>query len=159
MLCIPKYIGCCLACNTFTHTSKEAFVEGKGYCLIFEGRVMPGFDRRDVIWQVAGRLGRSPESIRRLFREKPVTVRKGMDREKAFGQQRIFAKMGVSCRVEPPEDPQSHAPAADAATRHDQCPKCGNDLTKFVTPLDDCPYCGIIISKYLKLCRQKNRRP
>ena len=133
-------------------------MHGKGYCLIFEGRVMPGFDRRDVIERVAGRLGRSPENIRRLFRDKPITVRKDMDREKAFGQQRVFAKMGVSCRVEPPENDQAQDAAADDSTRQDQCPKCGNDLTKFVTPLEDCPYCGIIISKYLKLCRKKHLR-
>lgn len=122
-----------------------------GYNLVFEGGVMPGFSRREVIEHVARRLGRDPENIGRLFKDKPIIVRKDLDREKAFGQQKIFSKMGVSCRVDCPEISDENPSESESVGFHTQCPKCGNDLTKFVTPVDDCPYCGIIISKYLKL--------
>jgi uncharacterized protein (DUF983 family) len=59
--------------------------------------------------------------------------------------------MGVSCRVDCPERSDENPSESESVGSHTQCPKCGNDLTKFVTPVDDCPYCGIIISKYLKL--------
>lgn len=129
-------------------------MNNKGYCLVFEGRTVSGFDRRVVIDYLSRRLGRDPESIGRLFCDKPVTVRKGLDREKAFDQQEIFTRLGVCCRVQPPESlPESQEERdseADSDPLRTRCPRCGNDLTKFVTPVEDCPYCGIIISKYLK---------
>ncbi|MFO7860299.1 MAG: hypothetical protein R6U41_03640 [Desulfosalsimonas sp.] len=133
-------------------------MNNKGYCLVFEGRAVSGFDRREVIELLSRRLGRDPESIGRLFCDKPVTVRKGLDREKAFDQQEVFTRLGVCCRVEPPESPPENPdesdPEVDSVSSHTRCPKCGNDLTKFVTPVEDCPYCGIIISKYLKKRQQ-----
>lgn len=128
-------------------------MDHKGYSLIFEGRVLPGFSRREVINRVALRLGRSPENLKRLFRDKPVTVRQGLDKEKAMGQQKIFTKMGVCCHVWPKEEIEqetaSYNPAFSTPGKQ-QCPKCGSDLTKFGNQLDDCPFCGIIISKYLR---------
>ncbi len=132
--------------------------ESNGYSLVFEGGVMPGFSRRDVIEHVARRLGRDAENIRRLFQDKPIIVRKGLDREKAFRQQKVFAKMGVSCRVDSSGEQNESSFGSDSESCHTLCPKCGNDLTKFVTPVDDCPYCGIIISKYLKMCQQNSLR-
>jgi hypothetical protein len=133
-------------------------LNNKGYCLVFEGRAVSGFDRRDVIKQLSRRLGRDLESIGRLFCDKPVTVRKGLDREKAFDQQEVFTRLGVCCRVEPPENPPENPdksdPEIDSGPSHTRCPKCGNDLTKFVSPVEDCPYCGIIISKYLEKRQQ-----
>ncbi len=129
-----------------------------GYSLVFEGRVMPGFDRSGVIARVSRRLGRDPENISRLFQDKAVIVRKGLDREKAVTQQQIYARMGVSCRVEPPEDGEYNHSEAEAGPAHRKCPKCGNDLTKFVNPFDECPYCGIIISKYLKIRQRSSPR-
>ncbi|MCF8028533.1 MAG: hypothetical protein K9K81_09220 [Desulfobacteraceae bacterium] len=129
-------------------------MNNKGYCLVFEGRAVSGFDRREVIEQLSRRLGRDPESIGRLFCDKPVTVRKGLDREKAFDQQEVFTRMGVCCRVEPPETPEASDSEGGSASSCTRCPKCGNDLTKFVTPVEECPYCGIIISKYLKKRQQ-----
>ncbi|MBS0014047.1 MAG: hypothetical protein KFF46_08750 [Desulfobacterales bacterium] len=134
----------------------------KGYCLVFEGRAVSGFDRRDVIKLLSRRLGRDPESIGRLFCDKPVTVRKGLDREKAFDQKAVFTRLGVCCRVEPPESPPENPdesdPVGDSGSSHTRCPKCGNDLTKFVSPVEDCPYCGIIIYKYLKKQQQSSVR-
>ncbi|MFP3998375.1 MAG: hypothetical protein ACLFUN_00905 [Desulfobacterales bacterium] len=126
-------------------------MEQKGYSLIFEGRVLPGFSRREVINRVAMRLGRSPENLKPLFRDKPITVRQGLDREKAVGQQKIFSKMGVCCRVWPKEEKQQEDESLSSETSQgrQRCPKCGNELTKFGTNLDDCPFCGIVISKYL----------
>jgi rubrerythrin len=129
-------------------------LNNKGYCLVFEGRAVSGFDRREVIELLSRRLGRDPESIGRLFCDKPVTVRKGLDREKAFDQQEVFTRMGVCCRVEPPEAPEGNDSEDGYASSYTRCPKCGNDLTKFVTPVEECPYCGIIISKYLKKRQQ-----
>ncbi len=128
-----------------------------GYCLVFEGGVLPGFSRREVINRVAVRMGRSPENLRRLFRDKPVTVRQGLDKEKALNQQKIFAKLGVSCHVWPREQEEITADLTDSRPpreTHHQCPKCGNGLTKFGTRVDDCPFCGIIISKYLRARQQ-----
>lgn len=131
-------------------------MEQNGYCLVFEGRVLPGFSRREVINRVAMRLGRSPENLRRLFRDKPVTVRQGLDREKAINQQKIFAKLGVCCHVWPREQEKITDDLTDSrpARQGHQCPKCGSGLTKFGTSVDDCPFCGIIISKYLKARQQ-----
>lgn len=124
----------------------------KGYCLVFEGRVRPGFDRRDVIERVARRIGRNPENISRLFRDRPVRVRQGLDRKKALDQQKIFLRMGVACYVEPPDEPAVQDPSGSPHGRDEsQCPKCGNDMTKFGTPLDECPYCGVVFVKYLKI--------
>lgn len=132
-------------------------MEQDGYCLVFEGRVLPGFSRREVINRVAMRLGRSPENLRPLFRDKPVTVRQGLDKEKAFNQQKIFAKLGVRCHVWPRDQEEITAYSTDfrpARETHHQCPKCGSGLTKFGTRVDDCPFCGIIISKYLRARQQ-----
>ncbi|MBS3809618.1 MAG: hypothetical protein KGY38_05650 [Desulfobacterales bacterium] len=128
-------------------------MEEKGYSLVFEGRVLPGFARRDVIERVGRRLGRNPENLKPLFRDKPVTVRKGLDKEKALNQQRVFSKMGVCCYVLPKEDDDEISwnavnPSRENNPQH--CPKCGSDLTKFGTSVDECPFCGIIISKYIK---------
>ncbi|MFW6080648.1 MAG: hypothetical protein ACOC7W_01955, partial [Desulfosalsimonas sp.] len=82
-------------------------MEQKGYSLVFEGRVLPGFSRREVINRVAVRLGRSPENLKPLFRDKPVTVRQGLDRKKAQDQQKIFAKLGVRCHVWPNEEQEA----------------------------------------------------
>ncbi|MCF8112166.1 MAG: hypothetical protein K9J85_11865 [Desulfobacteraceae bacterium] len=127
-------------------------MEEKGYSLVFEGRVLPGFARRDVIERVGKRLGRSPENLKPLFRDKPVTVRKGLDKEKALSQQRVFSKMGVCCYVLPKADDKPTENQKDHFQENNglQCPKCGNDLTKFGTSVDECPFCGIIISKYIK---------
>ncbi len=131
---------------------KGCAVEQKGYSLIFEGRVLPGFSRREVINRVAMRLGRSPENLKPLFRDKPVTVRRGLDKEKAMGQQKIFAKMGVCCHVWPNEtnEKTEQSSIPESFRGRQRCPKCGSELTKFGTNIDDCPYCGIIISKYLR---------
>ncbi|MBS3756153.1 MAG: hypothetical protein KGY56_10685 [Desulfobacterales bacterium] len=131
-------------------------MEDKGYSLVFEGTVMPGFGRAEVINRMARRLGKDPEHIKPLFRDKPVTVRKGIDREKALDQQRIFSKMGVRCAVWPqPEDPRSgDTEKPENAGSRQQCPKCGSDLTKFGTRVDECPFCSIIISKYSQVRRQ-----
>ncbi|MCF8025882.1 MAG: hypothetical protein K9J79_11200 [Desulfobacteraceae bacterium] len=127
-------------------------MDQKGYCLIFEGRVLPGFSRREVINRVAIRLGRSPENLKRLFQDKPVTVRQGLDKEKALGQQKIFSKMGVCCHIWPKKEQEQENESFNPAPARSsqQCPKCGNDLTKFGTQIDECPFCGIIISKYLR---------
>ncbi|MFP4158859.1 MAG: hypothetical protein ACLFQ9_02650 [Desulfobacterales bacterium] len=131
-------------------------MEQMGYSLVFEGRVLPGFSRREVINRVAARLGRSPENLRPLFRDKPVTVRQGLDRDKALGQQKIFAKLGVCCHVWPREKEEMPADLTDSRPprQSHQCPKCGSGLTKFGTRVDDCPFCGIIISKYLRARQQ-----
>ncbi|MFW6334360.1 MAG: hypothetical protein ACOC0W_03740 [Desulfosalsimonas sp.] len=128
-------------------------MEQEGYCLVFEGKVLPGFSRREVINRVALRLGRSPENLKRLFCDRPVTVRRGLERKKALDQQRIFSKMGVRCHILPATEgrkPAAQPFAMEARAGGDQCPKCGNELTKFGTRVDDCPFCGIIISKYLR---------
>ena len=131
-------------------------MDDKGYSLVFEGTVIPGFARDEVITRMARRLGKDPERLKPLFQDKPVTARKGIDREKALDQQRIFSKMGVRCAVWPqPEAPQSgdtESPGHSGSRQ--QCPKCGSSLTKFGTRLDECPFCGIILSKYLQMHRQ-----
>ena len=131
-------------------------MEDKGYSLVFEGTVMPGFGRAEVINRVARRLGKDPEHLKPLFRDKPVTVRKQIEREKAIDQQRIFSKMGVRCSVRPNfEDPQpGDTEYPEHVSSRQQCPKCGSDLTKFGTRMDECPFCGIIISKYIQVRRQ-----
>ncbi|MFW6428363.1 MAG: hypothetical protein ACOCY3_00585 [Desulfosalsimonas sp.] len=127
-------------------------MEQKGYSLVFEGRVLPGFSRREVINRVAMRLGRSPENLKPLFRDRPVTVKQGMDREKAMAQQKIFSKMGVCCHVLPKEENEQAGQSLNPgpSRSRQRCPKCGSELTKFGTNVDDCPFCGIIISKYLR---------
>ncbi|MCF8111515.1 MAG: hypothetical protein K9J85_08510 [Desulfobacteraceae bacterium] len=130
-------------------------MEQKGYSLIFEGRVLPGFSRREVINRVAMRLGRSPENLKPLFRDRPVTVRRDLDREKALDQQKFFSKMGVCCHVWPKEEQKQedqpyNSLNGESTPGRQRCPKCGNELTKFGTHVDDCPFCGIIISKYLR---------
>ena len=131
-------------------------MEDKDYSLVFEGTVMPGFARREVIDRVARRMGKDPKYLRRLFRDKPVTVKKGMDRQKALDQQRAFSKMGVRCHVwpEPGAPHPEHYPDHGHSQSRQGCPKCGSNLTKFGTEMDDCPFCGIIISKYIQIRRR-----
>lgn len=101
-------------------------MEDKGYSLVFEGTVMPGFARAEVIDRMARRLGKDPEYLKPLFRDKPVTVRKGLERKKAFEQQRIFSKMGIRCAVRPqPEDPQ---PGDTEKPEYSVIPACMNTL-------------------------------
>lgn len=129
-------------------------MDDRRFSLIFEGRVIPGFARRDVIERVAGRLERSPETIQRLFREKPVTVKKGLDARSAARQLRVFENLGVACRIEPQESESVPQPGAGQTTGAGYCPKCRADLRTTAGREDECPFCGIIVSKYLKARQQ-----
>ncbi len=68
--------------------------------LVFSGDILPGHDPEVVKAQLAQMLKVTPEQTPQLFSGKRVTLRKGLDNEKAQAYRRKLAAMGVGIRVE-----------------------------------------------------------
>ncbi|TVO69434.1 DUF805 domain-containing protein [Denitromonas ohlonensis] len=128
------------------------------YKLVFSGDILPGHDPEVVKAQLAAMLKVAPEQTPRLFSGKRVTLRKGLDTEKAQAYRRKLAAMGVGIRVEAdvPEPvitpPSATTPATDVSTMAPDTPPPPTRATPAALDLVptsdepagdmDCPECG-----------------
>lgn len=127
-------------------------MDDRSYSLIFKGKTLSGFTRNEVIQLVSAYLGKSPQSIQKLFQGRAYVVLKNLDSKSAARELRVFQSFGVSCelrRTKPKTKIQQPVnvdlkPASTAG----HCPKCRAGLREMDKNADECPYCGIIISKY-----------
>ena len=90
-----------------------------GYSILFDGSVVAGHDREAVKRTAAQRLKFSDAQRDRLFSGDEVTMKRGLDEEKARHYVKTLRLMGMNARVEPPlpEPATTAAPApAPAAT-------------------------------------------
>lgn len=129
-------------------------MDDRRFLLIFEGRAITGHARREVIQKVAGHLGRNPQTVQKLFQDKPSVVKRDLDPKTAARLHRTFENMGVACRIEPQEEGSVSSGRGNMEAMGRHCPKCRADLGGLGTAVNDCPHCGIVISKFLKARRE-----
>lgn len=81
-----------------------------GYSIVFDGSVVAGHDREAVKRAAAQRLKFSDAQRDRLFSGSEVTMKRGLDEEKARHYAETLHLLGMNARVEPP------LPALETAT-------------------------------------------
>ncbi|MGD9031976.1 MAG: hypothetical protein PVJ69_05340 [Desulfobacteraceae bacterium] len=69
------------------------------YQLILEG-VAKGFDLEEVKAKLAAFFKIEPEKVEAFFTEKPVVVKKGLDKATALKYKSVFELAGATCRIE-----------------------------------------------------------
>jgi len=86
------------------------------YSIVFEGRIAPGARPEEVKRRLAGLYRVELDKIDRLFRGRPIIIKKNLDRESARTKKAGFEQTGALCRIVPPQDamqPEAGAAAAD----------------------------------------------
>lgn len=73
-----------------------------GYSIIFDGSVIAGHERDVVKRTAAQRLKFSDAQRERLFAGREVTMKRGLDEEKARHYAKTLSLLGMNARVEPP---------------------------------------------------------
>ncbi|KAA3655360.1 MAG: DUF805 domain-containing protein [Proteobacteria bacterium] len=122
------------------------------YKLVFSGDILPGHDPDQVKAQLLAMLKLAPEQAPRLFSGKRVTLKKGLDAERAQSYRRKLSAMGIGIRVEaerddteaprpatpppapirppqaatPPTPALDLVPAEPAPATEMDCPECGH---------------------------------
>ncbi len=98
-----------------------------GYSIIFDGSVIAGHERDVVKRTAAQRLKFSDAQRDRLFAGREVTMKRGLDEEKARHYAKTLSLLGMNARVEPPlpaaESTSSAAPKPEPTPAPAQTPK------------------------------------
>ena len=86
-----------------------------GYSILFDGSVVAGYDREAVKRSAAEKLKFSDAQRNRLFSGSEVTMKRGLDEEKARHYAKTLRQLGMNARVEPPlpEPATAAAPPAE----------------------------------------------
>lgn len=119
------------------------------YKITFDGQLIPGVSRDDVLENLAKLFKSDTQKIAQLFRG-PVTLKRDLSEPEADRYLAALRQAGAQARKE--QDLASmltlvkdkETPAKES-TRLMTCPKCGHEQTK----RDECEQCGIIVEKYL----------
>lgn len=119
------------------------------YKLVFSGDILPGHDPEVVKAQLVALLKVSPAQAPQLFSGRPVTLKKGLDADKAQAYRRKLAALGVGIRVEADRPAPALRPApaeAPAVAAADTMPpRPALDLVASEAPPADemtCPECA-----------------
>jgi hypothetical protein len=118
--------------------------------IVFTGKIFKGFKIEDVKKRISSIFKMPPEKVEKLFKGKPVTVKKNLDLDKARKYSKAFKKAGAVCTIavqgergaRETRNPGFEVPKPAVGTM--TCPSCGHKQKK----APDCAKCGIIISKY-----------
>jgi hypothetical protein len=131
---------------------KVALMSSPTYKLLFEGRILSGFERERVMASVAGLLKTDADTTEQLFSGRRFTLANQLSLERAEAFRDRLAGVGARAAVEAEPVPKPSPPETTGADTGDaeqneptmQCPKCGTVQPKS----EECRHCGIIIRKY-----------
>ena len=123
------------------------------YKIVFDGQLMPEASLEMVKTNLARLFKSDLARIDSLFSGTPVALKRDLSESEAEQYLSALQKAGANVRMEldqaaslslVPTEAETEQ-AADAATPHMTCPKCGHQQAK----ASECSACGIIIEKYL----------
>ena len=123
------------------------------YKIVFDGQLMPEASLEMVKTNLARLFKSDLARIDGLFNGTPVALKRDLSESEAGQYLSALQKAGANVRMEldqaaslslVPTEAETEQ-AADAATPHMTCPKCGHQQAK----ASECSACGIIIEKYL----------
>lgn len=125
------------------------------YKVLVEG-ISEGHSRKDVREKLSALLKVAPEKIDRLLQEKPMVVKKDLDRASALKIKSILESAGILCGIEITK--RSHnspwegqvelsSISVDDSEKTMVCPKCGFRQR----PSDTCVRCAIMVDKFLSM--------
>ena len=109
--------------------------------IIFDSRRVASSERAPLNDRLKARLGLEADTLARLFGDRPVAVRRGLD----LAQARRFAAglktLGAPCRIVAHPSPSPGTVLSDSLV---VCPKCQHRQP----PAPECHRCGLIFQKY-----------
>ena len=125
-------------------------MDAKTYKVVFTGKVAEGFIIEEVKKRISTIFKMPEGKVERLFRGRPVVIKKNVDLHTARKYSKALKKAGAMCGIAvdgykaASSVRKSKVAQLEGAVEMMICPSCGHEQRKS----SECLRCGIVISKY-----------